>query len=394
MIKAMKIKRLWSMLLATAMAFSIAVPTLATDDTGYNDVKATDWYASATKYMKDAGLMTGMDGGFNADGPFTRAQLATVLYRMAGSPTVIGEDSFSDTSPDAWYASAVTWAEQNNVVNGEYGKYNPENPTTQEQLVTMLWRDAGRPESAGTLREDTSEYAREAVRWASAEGILKTNAGYTFTPKAAASRAQIAVIVTQYLQLKNSGKSPVTTEKKALVVYFSAADNDGIDAVSSATVVAHEGKEYGAAQLAAKFVGDHTGADVSAIVTQQSYPAEYNAMADMAKAQRDNDERPALSSKIENLAGYDTVFMVYPVWWYTVPMPIYSLLDEYDFSGKTIIPVITHEGSGDGGTLSVLRAEEPGATVLEDAFVSRFGAVPAQKADVESWLDGLAEYWK
>ena len=197
-----------------------------------------------------------------------------------------------------------------------------------------------------------------------------------------------------YLQSKVPvQESPVTAVKKALVVYFSAADNDGIDAVSAATVVAHEGKDYGAAQLAAKFVGDYTGADVSAIVTEQSYPAEYNAMADMAKAQRDNEEHPTLTSRIENLADYDTVFMVYPVWWYTVPMPIYSLLDEYDFSGKTIIPVITHEGSGDGGTLSVLRAEEPNATVL-DAFTSRFGAVPTQKAAVESWLDGLTVYWK
>ena len=93
-------KRLLSMLLATLMAFSVAIPTLAADDTGYDDVKPTDWYAAAAKYMKDAGLMTGTDVGFSADGTFTRAQLATVLYRMAGSPPVTGEDSFPDTESD------------------------------------------------------------------------------------------------------------------------------------------------------------------------------------------------------------------------------------------------------------------------------------------------------
>lgn len=94
-------KRLWSMLLAMLMAFSVATPILAADDTDYDDVMSTDWYASAAKYMKDAGLMGGMDGGFNANGTFTRAQLATVLYRMAGSPPVTGEDTFPDTNPDA-----------------------------------------------------------------------------------------------------------------------------------------------------------------------------------------------------------------------------------------------------------------------------------------------------
>ena len=77
-----------------------------------------------------------------------------------------------------------------------------------------------------------------------------------------------------------------------------------------------------------------------------------------------------------------------------MPMPIYSLLDEYDFSGKTIIPVITHAGSRDGGTLSVLRSEEPDAVVLDDAFVSAASSIAGQKVAIESWLDGLQEYWK
>ena len=313
-------KRLLPMLLATAMAFSVAVPTLAAD---YSDVSAAAWYADAVADMTARGLMNGVGGNrFSPNGAFTRAQLATVLYRMAGSPAVAGTDSFTDTANDAWYAPAVLWAEQNQVVNGiGSGQFGPERATTQEQLVTMLYRDAGEPESSAAA--DASGWAAKAVGWARGEGLVSGNE-LTFAPAADANRAQIAVIVSRHLQTKPQ-ESPVTAAKRALVVYFSAAGNDGIDAVSAATVVAHEGADYGSAQLAAKFIGDYTGADVSAIVTEQSYPAEYNAMADMAKAQRDNDERPALKSKIENLADYDTVFMVYPVWWYTVPMPIYSL---------------------------------------------------------------------
>lgn len=382
-------QKLLSMLLATAMAFSVAVPTLAAD---YSDVASVTWYADAVADMTARGLMNGVGGDrFDPSGTFTRAQLATVLYRMAGSPAVTGEDSFTDTEDNAWYTNAVTWAEQNKVVNGiDNGQFGPKSATTQEQLVTMLYRDAGEPESSTAT--DASGWAAKAVGWARTEGFVG-GSELAFAPTADANRAQIAVIISRYLKA-NTQENPVAAAKKALVVYFSAADNDGIDAVSSATVVAHEGKDYGSAQLAAKFVGDYTGADVSAIVTEQSYPAEYNAMADMAKAQRDNNERPALTSRIENLDDYDTAFMVYPVWWYTVPMPIYSLLDEYDFSGKTIIPVITHAGSRDGGTLSVLRGEEPNATVLDDAFVSAASGIAGQKTAVESWLDGLALYWK
>ena len=388
----MKLKRLWSLLLAMGMAFSVTIPTAAAE-TGYDDVDSAAWYADAVRYMTNAGLMNGVgDGKFDPGGTFTRAQLATVLYRMAGSPSVTGTDSFSDTQDTAWYANAVTWAEQNSVVNGiGNGQFGPDRATTQEQLVTMLWRNAGEPQ--GDVADDASDWAAKAVGWARTDGLTE-GAELAFAPKADASRAQIAFIVSEYLKAKEPAQdSSTAVAKKALVVYFSAADNDGIDAVSAATVVAHEGKEYGAAQLAAKFVGDYTGADVSAIVTEQSYPAEYNAMAETAKVQRDDGEHPALTSRIESLADYDMVFLVYPVWWYTVPMPIYSLLDEYDFSGKTIIPVITHEGSGDGGTLSALRTEEPNATVL-DVYTSRFGTIPTQKAAIESWLDGLVTYWR
>ena len=248
-------KRLLPMLLATAMAFSVAVPTLAAD---YSDVAPDAWYADAVAYMTDAGLMNGVGGDkFAPDGAFTRAQLATVLYRMAGSPAVTGEDSFSDTVPGAWYADAVLWAEQNKVVNGNgigNGQFGPERATTQEQLVTMLYRDAGEPESS--TASDASGWAAKAVGWARNEGLV-SGSELAFAPAADANRAQIAVIVSRYLQAKTQ-ESHVTAAKKALVVYFSVADNDGIDAVSAATVVAHEGSDYGAAQLAAKFVGDYT----------------------------------------------------------------------------------------------------------------------------------------
>ena len=98
-------KRLLSMLLATAMAFSVAVPTFAAD---YNDVASDAWYANAVADMTARGLMNGVGGNrFDPEGTFTRAQLATVLYRMAGSPAVTGEDGFSDTQAGAWYSDAV-----------------------------------------------------------------------------------------------------------------------------------------------------------------------------------------------------------------------------------------------------------------------------------------------
>ena len=101
-------KKALSLLLSLALALGLAIPSMATE--AYADVTGSEWYAEAANALREHGIMNGVENNsFGADRTFSRAQLATVLYRMAGSPAVTGEDSFSDTESGAWYSNAVLW---------------------------------------------------------------------------------------------------------------------------------------------------------------------------------------------------------------------------------------------------------------------------------------------
>ena len=196
-------RKLFLLALTGVMLLSLSISALAAD--AYSDMTGSEWYAEAANQLREQGIMTGVGGNrFDANGTFTRAQLAQVLYNMAGKPAVNGEDSFTDTEPDAWYADAILWASQNRIVDGiGGGLYGTEKSTTQEQLVTMLWRDAGRP-SAAAGASGASSWAAEAVQWARNSRLIQDSANYTFAPTAAATRAQIAVLVARYMESKNA----------------------------------------------------------------------------------------------------------------------------------------------------------------------------------------------
>ena len=146
------------------------------------------------------------DNRFDPDGVFTRAQLATVLYRLAEQPAVSGEDGFTDTRSGQWYSDAVLWASQNGIVDG-YGSglFGTTDPATQEQLAVMLWRSAGSyvlgSEYADTdgVENAASGWAIDGVRWARVDGLL-TDA-VPFEPTQPVTRAQAADMVYRYLQL-------------------------------------------------------------------------------------------------------------------------------------------------------------------------------------------------
>ena len=102
----------------------------------------------------------------------------------------------------------------------------------------------------------------------------------------------------------------------------------------------------------------------------------------------DNNDRPKLATHIENLKDYSVVFIGFPNWWYDMPMPLYSFFDEYDFSGKTIIPFCTHGGSRFSDAIKTIRELEPKATVLNGHSVAR-DRVPESKDGVLKWLEKI-----
>jgi flavodoxin len=128
-----------------------------------------------------------------------------------------------------------------------------------------------------------------------------------------------------------------------------------------------------------------TGADIFELTTVNPYPTEYRPTTEQARRELDSDYRPALSSKIDNLADYDIVFIGSPNWWGTLAMPFFTFLEEHDMSGKTLVPFMTHEGSAFGRTLTDLRNLCPNATLIEGLAV-RGGRVREVRPEITQWL--------
>lgn len=195
-------------------------------------------------------------------------------------------------------------------------------------------------------------------------------------------------------------------EGKTLVAYFSLegnslfdGDSSDPDAVTSASVQRSgnsfppqviNGVHKGNTQIIAEYIADKTSGDLFEIrvAPEERYPLDGYQVLDIARDELVSAERPVLISRIEDMASYDVVYLGYPIWNGTMPMALFSFLEEYDFSGKTIIPFCTHDGSRAGRSVRDIEAECPGANVLE-AFPVRYSAVQGARAEVEEWIDSL-----
>ena len=175
-----------------------------------------------------------------------------------------------------------------------------------------------------------------------------------------------------------------------LVAYFSRVGNtnweSGVDAVTSASLNVENGDFVGNAEYLAKFAQQATGGDLFFIKTEKTYPSDYRATTDEETVEQRNNARPILASHVENMAQYDTIVLIYPNWWGTLPQALFTFLEEYDFSGKTILPLCTHEGSRMGSSERDIAALCPNSTLLDGLAVSGSNAKSAQ-SDVEKWIN-------
>ena len=181
---------------------------------------------------------------------------------------------------------------------------------------------------------------------------------------------------------------PTTVKRgngKVLVAYFSVPETDGVDASSGASRVVAGGKVMGNTQYVATVISEATGADLFEIKTAHKYPASHQPIIDAAKKEQDDNARPKLTTHIKNLQDYDVVFVGFPNWWYDMPMPLYSFFDEYDFSGKTVIPFCTHGGSRFSDAVKTIRSLEKNATVLDGYAIAREHVADSKDAVVK-WL--------
>ncbi len=485
----------------------LAMPACAANETDYLDVPADAWYAEAVQSLRESGVMNGVGGNrFDPGGVFTRAQLATVLYRLAGSPEVRGEDAFSDTAADAWYSDAVLWASQNGVVDG-YGsrQFGTNDPATMEQMAVMLWRSAGSYVLGAEYADENgvenaaSDWAVDAVRWARVDGLITDDV--PFAPKAPASRAQVADMIYRYLQLMErfsnvdavSGATPKAEEAQAEITLTVAgkrlsviwAENSSVDALrellrqgditldmsdyagfekgaplpealpqnneqmhtDAGDVILYQGKQFviyydtnqwsltplgkisgiskselqellgsgnvtavlslrnvaasekkvlvayfsctGNTEKIAALLADELSADIWQITPETPYSSDdlnySNSSARATREQNDASARPGVRGAVGNMEDYDVVFLGYPIWWGQAPKIMYTFVESYDLTGKTIVPFCTSGSSGIGSSAENLSASVSGALWLPG---NRFSA-GASRDTVVNWLQDL-----
>lgn len=188
-----------------------------------------------------------------------------------------------------------------------------------------------------------------------------------------------------------------TTAGNVLIAYFSLSENTSsskeeqsgsLDAVSSASVVTDGENAYGNTEYIAKLIQDKTGGTLHQIQTKETYSTDFDEVIDQNHAEMNTSSLPELKDSDLDISQYEIVFIGYPVWSSTIPRAIHSFLNQYDLSGKTVIPFCTHNGYGSGNSYRTIASLCPDATNLDGLAVPAVDVKEAE-SNVESWLDGL-----
>ena len=376
------IRRMGAVLMALALVLSMNLTAFAAvEDTGFADVDADDWYAEAVEYVRDHGIMNGTTATtFNPDGTTSRGQIAAILYRASGSPEVSGGTAFTDVADTAYYADAVRWASAHGVVTGYGdGTFRPNNPITRQQLAAILWRYAGSPAPEGGADyadEDTiSAYASTAVDWARDTGIISGRDGNRFDPNGRAARAQAAVILHRY----DTWEPPIPEIP------------DPEPAPEEGSVLVAYFSATGNTERVANAIAAATGGDLFELTPVEPYTdADLNWTDEDSRVvyeYENPDERDTelVAYTPDNWADYDVVFVGYPIWWYDAAWPVEGFVTENDFTGKTVIPFCTSSSSGIGESGERLAGLAGTGDWLEG---ERFRS-SASDDDVQAWVDSL-----
>ena len=183
-----------------------------------------------------------------------------------------------------------------------------------------------------------------------------------------------------------------SSQSRILIAYFSVPEDvpvTGVDAVAGASIVVSDGEKLGNTQYVAGLIQETIGGDLFRIETVDPYPLDHEPLLDQAAEEKADASRPELVDSIESFDQYDVILLGYPNWWADLPMPVYSFLEGYDFGAKTIIPFITHGGSGASRTVETISDLQPGALVQDSALVLSRNDVAGSSEDVIAWAEGL-----
>lgn len=129
-----------------------------------------------------------------------------------------------------------------------------------------------------------------------------------------------------------------------------------------------------------------TGADIFHIEALEDYGSNYNAVLDRAQREQNENARPRLTDHVENMEEYSVILLGYPNWWASIPMPVATFLEEYDFSGKTIIPFCSHGGGRFGQSITAISKLAPDATIGQGLSIHYSGGGSLSE-DISRWLE-------
>lgn len=188
----------------------------------------------------------------------------------------------------------------------------------------------------------------------------------------------------------DSASDEIDSEKgKNLVVYFSMPETTSPDNMSreeELSTVVIDGEVLGNTQYVAMVIAENTDADIFRIEPVTPYPLDHSELEDIAQREQSEAARPEIAGEVENINQYDTIFFGFPNWYYDMPMIMYSFLDQYDLSGKTIVPFVTSGGSGFSDAISTITEMEPEADVVKNGLSISRNVVEDAEDDIVQWL--------
>ena len=201
----------------------------------------------------------------------------------------------------------------------------------------------------------------------------------------------LAMIIMGLLGQSASAVDNSPTPSRTLIIYFSQPEEmkpDAVDGFSGASVLQKYTPETGSTQFVAQQIQKQTHGDLFRIETATPYPRQHDALLRVAEKEQQTNARPSLKTPLPDLSNYDTIYVGYPIWWYTMPMVIYSLFEQNDFAGKTVIPFTTHGGSRLADSLRQIARMQPQARLVTRALsISRNDVSdPDVSAQVEQWV--------
>nr|WP_321269954.1 flavodoxin [uncultured Tolumonas sp.] len=208
-------------------------------------------------------------------------------------------------------------------------------------------------------------------------------------------RGALVLVMTVFLSFYANAEQTSAIHKKILIVYFSQPEKINLqdtDGFSGASVLVKNNNVLGSTQYIAQIIQQQTKGDLFRIETVKDYPTQHDPLVKYAEKEQQANTHPELKAKVQNLADYDRVFIGYPIWWYKMPMALYSFLEQHDLSGKTIIPFSTHGGSRFSGSINEIARLQPNAKIINQGLtISRSDVADDDtEADVIEWLHDIS----